>query len=171
MIEFKSEKPELGLTLDGAVKVTFSAPKQKLDVLTKLEDVEYDITIKQHREKRSLDANAYAWTLITQIADILKASKDEIYKMLLKRYGQSEIVSVMSNINVLGYFKYFEQVGKGTVNGNEFTHYLVFKGSSEFDTKEMSIFIDGIISEAQELNIDTRTPDEIAEMKSLWRQK
>ena len=40
--------------------------------------------------------------------------------------------------------------------------------SSEYDTREMAIFIDGIVSEAQALGIDTRTPEELAEMKSLW---
>jgi hypothetical protein len=44
----------------------------------------------------------------------------------------------------------------------------VYKGSSEFDTKEMSIFIDGIVSEAKELGIQTDTPDQIAKMKALW---
>ena len=35
--------------------------------------------VKQHREKRSLNANAYAWALIGKIADVVKASKDEVY--------------------------------------------------------------------------------------------
>ena len=47
-------------------------------------------------------------------------------------------------------------------------YYKIFKGSSEFDSREMSIFIDGVVSEAQELGIDTRTPEEIANLKSLW---
>ena len=47
----------------------------------------------------------------------------------------------------------------------------MFKGSSEYDTREMSIFIDGIVSEAQGLGIDTRTPEELAEMKSLWENE
>jgi hypothetical protein len=44
----------------------------------------------------------------------------------------------------------------------------VYKGSSEFDTKEMSIFIDGIVSEAKELGIETMTPNEIARLNGLW---
>jgi hypothetical protein len=44
----------------------------------------------------------------------------------------------------------------------------VYKGSSEFDTREMSIFIDGIVSEAKVMGIQTETPDQIAKMKALW---
>lgn len=168
MIEFTSNKPELSMTLDGAVKVTLTAPKVKLSALNGLADKKYDVVIKEKSAHRSLDANAYAWLLITAIADVLNADKEEIYLAELKKYGQSEVVSVKSQINVGGFFKYFEECGRGKVNGTEFTHYKVYKGSSEFDTREMSVFIKGVVADAQELGIDTRTPDEIANMTSLW---
>jgi len=38
-------------------------------------------------------------------------------------------------------------------------------------TKEMSELIDGTVSEARELGIDTRTPDEIERMKQLWNSR
>ena len=166
MIEFTSKKPKV--TFGETVEVTFTAPRAKLEALTNLADKDFDITVKQHREKRSLDANAYAWVLITAIADELRASKDEIYFDMLKKYGQGELISVKTGIDISGFVKYYEIAGYGKVNGVEFTHYRVFKGSSEYDTREMSIFIDGIVSEAQGLGIDTRTPEELAEMKSLW---
>jgi hypothetical protein len=125
--------------------------------------------IKEHKEKRSLNANAYAWTLITKIADALRTSKEECYLEMLKRYGQSEIVSVLSQIDVSGYFKYYEPLATATLQGKEFTHYKIFKGSSEYDSREMSILIDGIVSEAKELGIDTIPPNEIERLKNLWR--
>ena len=125
--------------------------------------------IKEHREKRSLTANAYAWVLIGKIADAMRASKDEIYLKMLKRYGQSEMVSVVSSIDVRGYFKYFEPVGTATLQGKDFTHYRVFKGSSEYDSKEMAVLIDGIISEAEELNIQTLPYHEIQRIKEMWK--
>ena len=124
--------------------------------------------IKEHKEKRSLTANAYAWTLIGKIADALRTSKEETYLTMLKRYGQSEIVSVLSSIDVTGYFKYFEAVGKATLQGKEFTHYKIFKGSSEYDSREMAILIDGIISEAKDLDIETLPPREIERLKEMW---
>lgn len=167
MIEFTSKKPKLSISLDGAVEVTFTAPRAKLEALTNLADKDFDITVKQHREKRSLDANAYAWVLITAIADELRASKDEIYFEMLKKYGQGELISVKTGIDISGFVKYYEVAGYGKVNGVEFTHYRVFKGSSEYDTKEMAIFISGIVEEAKDLGIPTL--DEL-ELKGLkWR--
>ena len=128
-------------------------------------DKEKKYEIKEFREKRSLSQNAYAWKLITQIGDILRKSKEEVYLQMLKDYGKSEIVSILSSINPKGYFKYYEEVGTGIVNSKEFTHYKIFKGSSEFDSKEMTIFIDGIIQECNQLGIPTLTPNEIQSLR------
>jgi hypothetical protein len=130
-------------------------------------DLERKYEIKEYRQKRSLNQNAYCWELIGQIADNMRLSKEDIYLQMLKEYGQSEIISVLSDINVNGYFKYYEKFGTGQVNGKDFTHYKVYKGSSEYDSREMSIFIDGVVQEAQALGIQTLTPTQLAELKSL----
>lgn len=129
------------------------------------QDREKIFEIKECKSKRSRSQNNYAWELITQIGNVLRKSKEEIYFQMLKDYGQSEIVSMLSSIDPKGYFKYYEAIGTGIVNDKEFTHYKIFKGSSEFDTKEMSIFIDGIIQEAEQLGIMTMTKEEIARLK------
>ena len=131
----------------------------------------YDVLIQEHKEKRSLNANSYAWVLISKIGDRLRMSKDDVYIMMLERYGQSEIVSVLADINVNGYFKYYKEFGSGYVNGKEFKHYKIFKGSSTYDTREMSILIDGIVSECQDLGIETMTINELERLKSLWQSQ
>ena len=156
-----SNKPQLTLEINE-----LNDFKQLVDDMNGCEKL--SIEIKPYREKRSLNANNYAWKIITEIGNVLRASKDEIYLKMLKRYGQSEMFSVLANIPIEKYVKYYEEVGEGTVNGKLFKHYRVYKGSSEFDTREMSIFIDGVVSEAKELGIQTETPDEIARLKSLW---
>ena len=143
------------------------------DIIPKLlnlpNEVVYDFKIEEHKEKRSLNANAYAWVLITKISNVLRASKEEIYFLMLKRYGVSEVVSIISNIDVTGYFKYYEEFGRSVLNNKEFTHYKIFKGSSEYNTKEMSVLIDGIVSEAKNLNIETMTPEQLALLKQEWK--
>jgi len=131
------------------------------------QDLNKEFEIKEKRNKRSKSQNAYCWELIGKIADVLRKSKEEVYLQLLKDYGQSEIVSMLSSINPKGYFKYYESIGTGIVNNKEFTHYKIFKGSSEFDTKEMTIFIDGIIQECKQLDIETLTPEQIAGMNLI----
>lgn len=126
------------------------------------------IKLDKYRQKRSLNANNYAWKLITEMGNKLHESKEDIYFKMLKDYGQSEMISVLAHIPLGGYVKYFEEAGESNLNGKLFKHYRVYKGSSEFDTKEMSVFIDGIVTEAQNLGIPTDTPDQIAKMKALW---
>ena len=160
-IDFKTNKPVLMLEVNE--RNDFEQIVDDLKDKDKL-----SIEVKPYRERRSLNANAYAWSLIGQIADAVRAGKDEVYLKCLKRYGQSEIVSVRSHIPVENYFKYSEAAGESMLNGKDFTHYRVYKGSSEFDTREMSIFIDGVVSEAKDLGIQTETPNQIAEMKARW---
>ncbi len=126
------------------------------------------IKIDKYREKRSLNANAYAWKLLTEIGNVLRISKEDAYFKMLKEYGQSELISVKANIPITEYVKYCEEAGESTLNGTLFKHYRVYKGSSDFDKREMAVFIDGIVQEAKDLDIDTRTPEEIAKLKSLW---
>lgn len=126
------------------------------------------IKIDKYREKRSLNANNYAWKLLTEMGNVLRTSKEAVYLEMLKRYGQSEIISVLAHIPISEYVKYCEEAGESTLNGKLFKHYKVYKGSSEFDTREMSIFLDGVVSEAKEMGIPTETPDQIARMKAMW---
>lgn len=160
-IDWKSGKPLL--TLEINEKHDFELLVDELKDCDKL-----SVEVKQFRQRRSLDANNFAWHLINEIANLLRSSKDEIYLKMLKRYGQSDMISVLPCVPIQNYVKYYEEAGEGTVNGKLFKHYKVFKGSSEYDTREMSIFIDGVVSEAKELGIQTMTFNELAELKSRW---
>ena len=121
--------------------------------------------VREYKQKRSLSANNYFWLLINEIANVTRQSKDEIHLQMLKEYGQNEVFSIRSDIDVSRYLKYYEEIGKGKVNGKEFTHYRVFKGSSEMDSREMAILISGVIQEAENLGIPTLTPAEISRLK------
>jgi len=142
---------------DEAIKWLLNQDREKL------------FEIKPYRQKRSLNANAYAWVLINEMANRLRTSKDEVYQEMLKRYGQSKVISVLSDIDISRFVKYYEEIGKGHVEGKEFTHYRCFIGSSEYDSREMAILIDGIVDEAKELGIDTLPTTAVERMKALWQ--
>lgn len=138
-------------------------PEQLSQYLWQL-DKEKIYEIKEYKQKRSLNQNSYAWKLITELGNVLRKSKEEVYFEMLKAYGQSEIISMLSTISPVGYFKYYEKIGTGIVNGKEFTHYKIYKGSSEYDSKEMSIFIDGIVQDCVSVGIQTMSDEEIKEL-------
>lgn len=130
-------------------------------------DKEKIYEIKEKKSRRSLTQNAYYWVLLHELAKALKIDNDTMHRMMLERYGVYEVISVQSGIDLKGYFKYFEQIGRGTVNGKEFIHYRIFKGSSQMDSKEFSVLLDGLISDCEELGIPTLTREEIGKLKYI----
>ena len=138
------------------------------------QDKEKKFKIEEVKRKRSLDANAYCWVLCQKIAEALKTSKDEVYEQMIQRYSTFDqngdgyiTVTMLTRIPVSmlgGHWRAFNQSG-------EFTAYIKLKGSSEMDSKEMAHLIDGIISEAKELDIETLPPAELQKMKELWNAK
>lgn len=148
------------------VQLTFTTDRDDnaINKLIKLIKSKVNFTFKKYRQKRSLEANAYCWHLIGEIADVLREDKEAVYVNMLKHYGQSVVVTVANEVDVKSYFKYYEPL----FVGEKYTEYMVMKGSSEYDSKEMSILIDGIVQEAKELDIETETPENLERMKSLW---
>ena len=166
----KGRIKDLGFGMGGDLTLTLSLPRQHADSLKKLMDVDIEADIKKYREKRSMSQNAYAWMLITKIAQSINPpmNKGEVYVEMLKRYGQGGIISVQKDkvSDVMRAFDYYVQKGEGEVNGKQFLHMMVYVGSSQYDTKEMSTFISGIVEEAKDLGIETLTPDEIARLRN-----
>lgn len=148
-----------------------------LDFVASLdEDKVYDFEIKPQRKKRSLNANNYSWKLTDELADKLivagvKLSKEECHAEMIFRYGQAMLdeeglpikMSVLKGVKVTDFYPYAKEIGTSSVKGKEFAHYRIYRGSHTYDTKEMSIFISGIVEECKEQGIDTNTP----EIKSL----
>jgi len=132
-----------------------------------------DMEIKRHRNHRSLDANSYAWVIISKIADVLGSSKEDIYIEMLTRYGQREpqLVSVVEE-GVPAIRRATQNhctiVGESELNGKEFVHLAILRGSSTYSTKEMSILIDGIVSDAKDLGIETIPEEELKSLKESW---
>ena len=140
-----------------------------LELIQFLYEQEHDkvFEIKECKAKRTLNQNAYAWKLINELANVLRLSKEELYIKLLNDYGQQEQVCMVSKINPQGYFKYYEKVRDVVINGKELTIYKVFKGTSELDTKEMAIFLDGLIQECEAQHIPTLKVDDKLEMNRM----
>ena len=132
-------------------------------------DKKYEI--KEYKERRSLNANNYYWNLVTELGNILKMNKEELHFLLLQKYGQSEMISVVAEVDMKDYLKYYIEAGESILNGKTFKHYKVYKGSSEMDRKEMSILINGLVEECHIQGIETKTPAEINSLLDRWDNK
>ncbi|MFY9378772.1 MAG: hypothetical protein WAP07_00850 [Acutalibacteraceae bacterium] len=174
-IELTFTKGKITRQFSGDYEVTLIVSKDQEHNMEPLNELLSDEKVKTckigHKKKRrSLNANSYAWLLITEIANKLRSSKEEIYLQMLKRYGQSSVVSIIDEAVpvFMKSVKYAEEFGKGMTNGKEFTHIKVYMGSSEMDSKQFSILLDGIVSECELLSIPTLEDLEIRRLIEEW---
>ena len=130
----------------------------------------YDITIKEHKEKRSKNANDYSWVLQDKIAKALNKGIDELHRELVLDYGVIETYSIKEQAfeSAKRMFDYYKVLGESELNGTKFIHVRAGIGTHLYSTSEMSTFLEGVVSEAKNLGIETKTPAELEELKSLW---
>lgn len=131
------------------------------------QDREKMFTVREYREKRSLTQNAYYWVLNDKLANRLRMPRDELHELLLKRYAPCEVVTVLKTVPIQDYFKYAEVFAEGTMNGKEYNHVRIYKGSSQMNSAEFARLLDGIIDECQGVDIETMTPMELARLEFI----
>jgi len=132
------------------------------------------VEVKQYRQKRSLDANSYLWVLCQKIAEVIRSTKELVYQKTIREVGQFEILPIREDA-VETFIDRWSSKGLGwfaeVLDDSKLPGYkkiIAYYGSSVYDTREMSILIDEIVSQAKELNIETLPPDEVESLKALW---
>ena len=162
----------------GTWQLVVSIPKMPEEV-QRLVEKEIRLRMTRWTEKRSSDANRYFHKLCELIAEAVGGSKTEVKNQLIIDYGQfkyTDAGKIEYSIKPDGY-EYLKDVSnhyvptqKTSVLDNGVLHrlYLEKRGSHTYDTAEMYQLIKGTVNEAQELGIDTRTPDEIERMVQQW---
>lgn len=129
--------------------------------------------VKEYKEKRSLDANAYAWVLLGKLQDKLHIPKEEIYKDLIRNIGSYEVIPI-KNEAVNKFRQAWNNKGLGWITETTksklegYTNVLAYYGSSIYDTKEMSRFIELIIQECEQLDIETKSRAELDALLKEW---
>lgn len=173
---------DIGRTLDGNLTVMFETSRVDADEISKLSKVDnLDVEIKQHKNKRSLDANAYYWLLVGKIRKVTGDSNNRIHNMMLDMYGELERMPdgtlipfcIRDDIDHLEFpYPHLKPTQKTLAKGDRlYRWYYQIKGSSEYNTEEMSNLIDGIVSECKEMGIETLPPDELERMMIAYDKK
>lgn len=137
-----------------------------------------DITAKRHRERRSLNANAYFHVLANKIATKNGESITETKNGLIAEFGQiDEFVKMIILDDAIDWRKiaalHLRPTNATRVldNGKLYRVYCVMRGSSTYNTAEMAHLIDGAVEAAKELGIETLTPEKLVRMKAAWTKK
>lgn len=130
-------------------------------------DKVYSIEIKEKKRKRSLDQNAMYWAVLTQVARKLGISNPRCHNLMLRRYGVPERYGDQAVYVVLPdtdeasekaaeaetyHLKPTSQVKAGK-DGQNYRTYLLLRGSSTYDSSEMSRLVNGMLDEANALGV------------------
>lgn len=141
------------------------------------ENGKYVAELKEHRKKRSMNANNYFWQLADQIAEKLGREKEELYLEYVKRVGpfkdftlsEDEAKTFRVAWSMLGTGWPTEQVDYSP-SGREVV-VRAYYGSSQYNTRQMSRLIDMAVEDAKDLGIETLTPLELERMKEEWGKR
>ena len=163
-IDFNTRKPKISLLLDT----------NEISVVEELKNEnKLNVELKKHKKKRSLDANAYMWVLVSKIQEKLNIPKEDIYRDAIKNIGVYEVIPVKDEA-VERFIEAWKHNGLGWVCETTksklkgFTNVIAYYGSSTYNTKEMSRLVDLIVQECKQLNIETMTPEQLSVLKEEW---
>ena len=170
--------------ITGKIQLTFEIETDITKQLESILDKALRITIKQWRKKRSLDANSYYWVLIGKFADALHISKPRAHNLILRKYGVDVICdgklvyivipdTIQAEENALEADTFHIRPTSQTMvdkNGEVLRTYIMRKGSSQYDTAEMTHLIEGLVTECKDLGIETLPPDELSRLMSEFEQ-
>ena len=82
--------------------------------------------------------------LIGKISEVIGMAKDDLYIEMLRRYGQRvpQLISVIDEgvpAIMRATQNHCTEVGESELNGKLFKHLAILRGSSEYNSKEMSL--------------------------------
>ena len=161
----KARLHDLSLARDGGYLLTIATRENVGALYDELHETDVDVTVKKHREKRSLDANAYAWVLMDKLAEATGTPTSEVYRQAVKDVGgNTETVCVRENKNGIGWQT---EVMDSKIDGCK--NVVLYYGSSTFDTKQMSRLIDNIVQDCKAVGIETLTPQQLDALKEDWQ--
>lgn len=139
----------------------------------------YTVEVKQKRNKRSLNANAYCWLLCQKIAEELSKngpyfSRNEVYKQAITDCQGFQYVAVQTE-HTDDFLKKWESKGIGWVaidcgpcRNFDGRTIQIFHGSSSYNTQEMARLIDRLVDECHQLGIETKPQAEIDSLLKEW---
>ena len=171
-ITFKEARMETGQLI---IEIPVNARGKVMNWLRTRKNICYDLTIKEHRKKRSLDANAYAWVLIGKLADAMRITPKEVYRQAIVSIGGNfEILPVREDAvqkfketweaKGLGWPCY--DLGKSKIAG--YRNLQAYYGSSTYDTRQMGQLIDNLVQDCKALGIETLTPEQLSLLTEGW---
>ena len=132
------------------------------------------VEIREYKNTRSLDANAYLWVLLAKLQDKLNTPKEELYKHYIRSIGTAEVLPVKTEA-VTRFCEAWHKNGLGWITETTksrlkgFVNVIAYYGSSSYNTTEMSRLINEVVTDCDDLGIETKSAGEIKSLLDHWR--
>ena len=168
---------DLSLNLDGSQDIRLTVYSDASTLFDELKDKEIEVEIKKKTNRRSLDANALAWSLIDQIAAKTGVKKSEVYRNAIRDIGGVSDIVCVRNFAVEKLCKGWVSHGQGWQVEIEpsrlsgCSNVTLYYGSSVYDSRQMANLIDSLIQDAEAVGIVTPSATEREKAIEIWNRK
>lgn len=167
---------DMSVSLNGRQRLTIELNGDFREAFDQLKDKVCSVDIKEYRERRSLDANAYAWVLINKIAERMQSDPADIYREAVRHIaGVSQVICLQTKA-VEAFCEAWHRNGIAWMTETmpsklpNCTNVVLWYGSSTYDTKQMSDLIDQLLQDAQQLGIPTDSKEYVDSLKVKWKE-
>lgn len=174
-ISFREVKLEGGWLMVKPVREDLG---KAMAIIRKHKDKLYNFEVKEHRKKRSLDANAKLWALINEMAVILRLPPEEIYQGYIPDVGNNfkfipalpEEVEEWTTDWCKGHIgRMVEDIGPcRTTELKGYRLLKMYRGSSEYDVPTFSRLLDLVLQDCRNLGIETMSERERSLLLEEW---
>lgn len=169
-IDFNTSKPKITVLLDTKDKELVEELKN---------DGKLNIELKKYRRKRSLDANAYFWKLLTELCELAEIDTVEEYKRRIKELGifrqfkiEKDNIKTFEKMWTAQGIAWFCEIADTTyIENTEFKIINAYYGSSSYNSKQMARLIDGVVQDCKIYGIETKPQKEIESLLKEWDKK
>jgi hypothetical protein len=166
LLSFSASKIGTGIVLTIGLDNIYST---QVEQLVNKFNCKKEYEIREAPKKRSLNSNSYAWLLLDKLAEKLKTTPEEVYKIAVSRVGVFEEIKVNSAEAGKRFKRIWHQNGLGWLTKTiDDTTVLAYYGSSTYDTQQMTRLIDYIQEECKEQGIEVRPQWEVDAMLKEW---
>ena len=135
------------------------------------------LKVEKFKQKRSLDANAYCWTLIGKIAEKTRVPKEEVYREAIRGIGGNYDIVCIKEEAAESLRSAWAKNGIGWQSETMLskldgcTNVILYYGSSTYDSQQMQVLTERIIQDCNALNIPTKSQEEIDSLLNSWGGK
>ena len=169
-MQIKAKLSSIGRAIGGRYIISLEMLEGNIGELEKYQEKELSCELKTWRNKRSLNANALLWACIGDITNAFGGEKFDVYLQMLRKYGQYTLIEMPEA--ALPKFKQMyrecDVVGSRYTDSGSMLQVLCYYGSSNYNTKEFSVLLDGVIGDMKASGLDVPTSEDVKAALAIW---